>query len=159
MSNSAITFHNLGVVQAPGALAVPIFAHTRQSPPTLAAAPCARLRERGSTLCLCNTDHPAGPRIRKQDPWELEGHGQYVPPRLPPPQASISRMLRMAYRMLRYCIRRRSAISYVLGDVNQQHQSPYVLYRIIPMLQNRMRHRQKTYDIVCDVVRQNGKNL
>ena len=29
-------------------------------------------------------------RIRKQDPWELEGHGQYVPPRLPPPQASIS---------------------------------------------------------------------
>ena len=90
MSNSAITFHNLGVVQAPGALAVPIFAHARQSPPTLAAAPCARLRERGSTLCLCNTDHPAGPRIRKQDPWELEGHGQYVPPRLPPPQASIS---------------------------------------------------------------------
>ncbi len=56
----------------------------------LAAAQCARLRERGSTLCLCNTNHPAGPRIRKQDPWELEGHGQYVPPRLPPPQASIS---------------------------------------------------------------------
>jgi hypothetical protein len=34
--------------------------------------------------------HPAGQRIRKQDQWELEGHGQYVPPRLPPPQASIS---------------------------------------------------------------------
>jgi hypothetical protein len=38
------------------------------------------LRERGFTLCLCNTNHQAGPRIRKQDPWELEGHGQYVPP-------------------------------------------------------------------------------
>ncbi len=70
--------------------AVPIFAHTRRSPLTLAAAQYARLRERGSSLCLCNTNHPAGPRIRKQDPWELEGHGQYVPPRLPPPQASIS---------------------------------------------------------------------
>jgi hypothetical protein len=53
--------------------AVPFFARTRQSPltVTLAAAPCARLRERVSILCLCNTDHPAGPRIRKQDPWEL----------------------------------------------------------------------------------------
>ncbi len=47
-------------------------------------------RERGSTLCLCNTNHPAGQRIRKQDLWELEGHGQYVLPRLPQPQASIS---------------------------------------------------------------------
>jgi hypothetical protein len=89
--------------------AVPIFARTRQSPLTLAAVQCARLRERGSTRCWCNIDYPAGPRIRKQDPWELEGHGQYVPPRLPPPQAS--RMLRMAYRMLRYCIRRRRVIS------------------------------------------------
>jgi hypothetical protein len=70
--------------------AVPFFARTRRSPLTLAAAPCARLRERGSTLCLWNTDHPAGPRIRKQDQWELERHGQYVPPRLPPPQASIA---------------------------------------------------------------------
>jgi hypothetical protein len=70
--------------------AVPFFARTRRSPLTFAAAQCARLRERGSTLCLCNANHPAGPRIRKQDPWELEGHGQYVPQRLPPPQASIS---------------------------------------------------------------------
>ena len=47
--------------------AVPFFARTRQSPLTLAAAPCARLRERGSTLCLCNTDHPAGPKSRPED--------------------------------------------------------------------------------------------
>jgi hypothetical protein len=93
------------------------FAHTRQSPLTLAAAPCARLRERGSTLCLCHhTDHQAGPRIRKQDRWELGGHGQYVPPRLPPPQASIS-YAADGYSMLRYWIRRCSAISYVFGDV------------------------------------------
>ena len=78
----------INAVQAPGA--VPIFARTRRSPLTLAAAQYARLRERGSTLCLCNTNHPAGPRMRKQDPWELEGPGLYVPQRLPPPQASIS---------------------------------------------------------------------
>ena len=98
MSNSAVTFHNyvcrgcyqVSINAAQDPEAVPFFARTRQSPLTLAAAPCARLRERVSILCLCNTDHPAGPRIRKQDPWELEGHGQYVPPRLPPPQASIS---------------------------------------------------------------------
>jgi hypothetical protein len=80
----------INTVQAPGAVFKFIFARTRRSPLTLAAAQYARLRERGSTLCLCNTNHPAGPRIRKQDPWELEGHGQYVQPRLPPPQASIS---------------------------------------------------------------------
>ncbi len=78
----------INAVQSPEA--VPILARTRRSPLTLAAAQYARLRERGSTLCLRNTNHPAGPRIRKQDPWELERHGQYVPPRLPPPQASIS---------------------------------------------------------------------
>ncbi len=96
MSNSAVTFqtmcavpvHAINAAQDPEA--VPIFVRTRRSPLTLAAAQCARLTERGSTLCLCNTNHPAGPRIRKQDPWELEGHGQYFPPRLPPPQASIS---------------------------------------------------------------------
>ena len=135
MSNSAITFHNLGVtvVQAPGALAVPIFAHTRQSPPTLATAPCARLRERGSTLCLCNTDHPAGPRIRKQDPWELEGHGQYVPPRLPPPQASISYA---TYGISYATILHTTSLRYVVcfWRCEPTTSEPYVRYRIIPML-------------------------
>ena len=97
MSNPAVTFQSMCAVCAINAAqdpyAVPMFARTRLSPLTThthigRSAVC--LRERGSTLCLCNTDHLAGPRIRKQDPWELEGHGQYVPPRLPPPQASIS---------------------------------------------------------------------
>jgi hypothetical protein len=57
--------------------AVPFFARTRQPPLTLAAVPCARLRERGSTLCLCNTDHPAGPRIRKQDSGPVGARGAW----------------------------------------------------------------------------------
>ncbi len=97
MSNAAITFHNFVSLCVQWVLSrlqeqflFSSFARTRRSPLTLAAAQYARLRKRGSTLCLCNTNHPAGQRIRKQDPWELEGHGQYVPPLLPQPQASIS---------------------------------------------------------------------
>ncbi len=69
--------------------AVPFFACTRQPPLTLAAVPCARLREleRGSTLCLCNTDHPAGPRIRKQDSG-LVGAGGAWPVRPAAPAAA-----------------------------------------------------------------------
>ena len=69
------------------------------------------------------------------------------------------RMLRMAYRMLRYWIRRRSAISYVFGDVSQRHRNltfDIVLYRCCTA--HRMRHRQKTYDVVYDVARTTGKN-
>ena len=44
------------------------------------------------------------------------------------------RMLRMAYRMLQYWIRRRSAISYVFWRCEPTTSEPYVRYRIIPML-------------------------
>jgi hypothetical protein len=72
MSNLAGTFQTMCAVRAINTAqdpeAVPIFVRTRLSPLTLAAAQCARLRERGSTLCLCNTNNLALPRIRKQDP-------------------------------------------------------------------------------------------
>jgi hypothetical protein len=95
----------------------------------------ARLRERGSTLCLCNTNHPAGPRIRKHSEDGPVGAGGAWPVRPAAPAAAPGKhivcygIVWMAYRMLLYCIRRRSAISYVLGDVSQ-------------------RHRNLTYDIV-----------
>jgi hypothetical protein len=76
----------INAVQAPRA--VPIFVRTRRSPLTLATAQYARARERGSTLCLCNTNHPAGPRIRTQDQWELEGPGGAWPVRPATPAAA-----------------------------------------------------------------------
>ena len=113
--------------------AVPFFARTRQSPLTLAAAPCVRLRERVSILCLCNTDHPAGSRIRKQDPWELEGHGQYVPPRLPPPQASISYAADgISYAAILDTTSQRYIVCFWRCEPTTSE--PYVRYRIIPML-------------------------
>jgi hypothetical protein len=89
--------------------------------------------KRGSTLCLCNTNHPAGPRIRKQDQWELEGHGQYVPPRLPPPQASISyATYGISYATILHTTSKHYIVCF--RRCESRTSEPSVRHRIIPML-------------------------
>ena len=46
----------------------------------------------------------AGPRIRKQDPWKLEGHGQYVPQRLPQPQGPGKHIIYCVWHIVCYDI-------------------------------------------------------
>ena len=65
--------------QAPGAL--PLLPRTRLSPHTLGVACYVSERGRACGLSQCSTDRPAGPRIKRLEPWGQQGPGQCDPRR------------------------------------------------------------------------------
>jgi hypothetical protein len=126
MSNSAVTFHNFvcsGCYQrGPGSRSSPYFCSYKAVSTHIGCSTVCQTGGKG--FYTVPVQYRPSCRAEDQEAGPVGAGGAWpVRPKAPAAAPGKHWQWRIAYRMLQYCVRRRSTISYVSGDVNQQHRN------------------------------------